>query len=597
MWGGERNPPFFISLKDMGITSSVTLNGKAVSVSKDFFDVGVKASFGEEIQANLTTEEFTFILDAYEEIRAWIQGGLTGDVGIFEGIPISITTGNTSVFDGILDLQDSAIIRENLKQIQTRLRQNDSLNQLDQLLEPLDYGYLKDLGVITASDYVDVDYVVAKIDNGIETITTFITIYLLSKQLADTIKEIGTVTATISGITASGITGGIGAAIYAVAVAILQVAYAATLLILIIDFGIDLFNILVQPQRTHKAIPLRTLLSKACQYIGYSFETSITDLNNLVYLPSNQNVDEFGEKGVFTKVATITEGIPNAADIGYTCPELFQICRNAFNGRFAIVGSTVQFHTESSPYWITESGWVKPTIQREVAQASYRRNTDELKASIFIKFATDLVDEYTIQNYTGTAFQVLTDAKAINNPTNKTIKNLDRVDIPFALGNRKDSLTAFENSLLPLANLFDDIAGIFGGKPNLAKKIKNKVGVLKVSNNNHSVPKLLWIEGGRIPTNNRDLLSARTFWDKYQSEKSFVQNNFSRQRRIIENEIVPFGLSDFVTLLGNSYFKDENGTQGKITDIEWIMAKDFATISYWLEEVYTNNLQETFIEP
>lgn len=583
------------------MSSSVILNGKTVAVPKDFFDVGVKASFGENIQANLTTEDFTFILDAYEEIIRWIRDGRNGGVGIFEGIPISITrsnaNNNVSVFDGILDLQAGATIQENLKQISTRLRQNDSLNQLDELLEPLDYGYLKSLGVITSSDYVDVDYVINKIDNGVETITTFITIYLLSKQLADSIKEIGTTAATISGITASGLTGGIGAAIFAVATAILQVAYAVTLLVLVVDFGIDLFNILVQPQRTHKGILLKTLLSKACQYIGYQFETTVEDLDNVVYLPSNQNVDQFGLKGVLTQVATITEGIPNPADIGYTCNELFEICRNTFNARFAIVGNTVQFHTESSPYWVSQSGWEKPAIQRDVASASYRYNTDEIRSSILIQFSTDIVDEYTIQNYRGTAFQVLTDAKATANASNKTIKNLDRVDIPMALGNRKDSLNPFEQGLVPLANLFDQVAGIFGGRPNLAKQIKTKVGVLEVSNNNHSVPKLLWLSGGRLPSNHRDLFSAKTLWEKYHVEKSFVQNNFTRQRRYVENEVIPFGLDDFVTLLNNAYFRDENGQLGKVTDLQWNFSKDSATISYWVQEIYTNNLQETFIEP
>lgn len=583
------------------MSSSVILNGKSVAVPKGFFDVGVKASFGENIQANLTTEEFTFILDAYQEIIEWINNGRSGGVGIFEGIPLVITdsnaNNNVSVFKGILDLQEGTIVQERLKQVQCRLRQDDSLNQLSQLLEPLDYGYLKSLGVISSSDYVDVDYVVNKLDKGLETITTLITIYLLSKQLADTIKEIGTTATTISGIAASGVTGGIGAAIYAVAVAVLQVAYAATLLILIIDFGTDLFNILVQPQRRHKGISLKTLIEKACEYIGYQLQTTIEDLDNLVYLPSNQNVDQFGLKNIFSKVGTITEGIPNASDIGYTCTELFQAARDLFNARFAIVGTTVQFHTESSPYWISQSGWEKPAAKKDVAESSFRYNTDEIKSSIFIQFQTDIVDEYTIKNYQGTSYQVLTDAKTVNNPANKTIKNLDRVDIPFALGNRKNSLNSFERALVPLANLFDDIAGVFGGRPNLAKKIKNKVGVLEVSNNNHSVPKLLWLQNGRLPSNHRDLFSAKSLWEKYHVEKSFVQNNFTRQRIYTENETIPFGLNDFVTLLNNSYFRDENGRVGKITSLEWNFSKDRATISYWLQQPYTSNLKETFIEP
>jgi len=583
------------------MSSNITLDGKTVAIPKDFFDVGVKASFGENIQGNLTTEEFTFILDGYQTIIDWINAGRTGGVGIFEGIPLTISNSNgannATVFRGIVDLQAGTHIQENLKQVQVRLRQDESLNQLSELLEPLDYGYLRELKVITSSDYINVDYVVNKTDSGLETITTLITIYLLSKQLIDTIKDIVSAIATVAGIAASGITGPVGAVIYAIAVAIVQIVYAAALLILIIDFGKDLLNTLVQPKRTHKGILLKTLLQKACEQIGFTLETTIEDLDKLVYLPSNRNVDDFGFKNVLKKAGVITEGIPNAGDIGYTCSEMFQIARDTFNARFALVGNTVQFHTESSDYWISQSGWEKPSVRKNVAEASSRYNTDEIKGSILISFTTDIVDEYTIKNFKGTSYQVLTDAKAVGNAANKTIKQLDRVGIPFALATRKNKLTPFENALVPLANLFDNVSGVFGKNPNLVGKIKSKVGVLQVSNNNHSIAKLIWLSGGRIPSNHRDLFSAKTLWDKYHSEKSFIQNNFGRQRKYIESETIPFGLSDFVTLLNNSYFRDENGTEGKVVDIEWNMNRDFATISYWLQEIYTNNLQETFIEP
>ena len=78
---------------------------------------------------------------------------------------------------------------------------------------------------------------------------------------------------------------------------------------------------------------------------------------------------------------------------------------------------------------------------------------------------------------------------------------------------------------------------------------------------------------------------------KYHNYNSFVSNNFGKQRRYYENEVIPFGLSDFVTLLNNSYFRDENGQVGKITDIEWNFSKDFATISYWVQDIYTTKFK------
>jgi dihydroxyacetone kinase DhaKLM complex PTS-EIIA-like component DhaM len=582
--------------------TSIIINGKNLNVPKQFFDVGVKASFEDNVQANLTTEDFTFVLQAYQEIKQWIEDGQGNGVGIFEGIPLTIVQSdrgsNATLFRGIIDLQNNTVIQENLKQITARLRQDQNLNQLDNLLEPLDYGYLKEIGVITALDLVNVDYVVNKVDNTLETITTLITVYLLSKQLADSIKELGTTIATISGIAASGITGGIGATIYSVATAILQVAYAATLLVLIIDFGSDLINNLVQPLRTHKGIKLKTLLSKACEHIGFNFNTTIDELENIIYLPSNQNFDQVGGSNILKKAGVITRGIPNPTDIGYTCNELFEICRTIFNARYVVNNGTVEFHSENSAFWLRNSTWTLPISRKNQAEKSFRYNTDELKSSILIQFQTDIVDQYTIKNYTGTSYQVLTDAKAVNQEGNKTITGLERVDIPYALGTRKDELNAFEKALLPLANLFDSIADVFGGRTNLAGKVKSRLGVLQVSDNNHAVPKLLYFNAnGRIPSNQRSLFSARVLWDKYHNEKSFVENNFGRQRKYYEGVEVPFGLADFVALIHNSYFRDENGVIGKVTSIEWNFSKDKATINYWVQEIYTTNLKQTKIEP
>ncbi len=585
------------------MSSSVIINGKTVQIPKDFFDVGVKASFGENVQANLTTEEFTFILDGYAEIIDWIQKGRQGGLGIFEGIPLTIVnndprqSGNVAVFNGILDLQAGTDIQPNLRQVKVRLRQNNSLNQLADLIEPLDFGYLESIGAITKSQYVKVDYVVNKNDTGLETVVTFVTIYLLSKQLADTVKELGSTVATIAGIAASGVSGPIGSTIYAAAVAILQVAYAATLLVLIIDFGKNLLETIVQPLRSHRGVLLKTLLETTCEHIGYTFETSISDLDNLVYLPSNNNVDEFKDRQVLKKAGVIEKGIPNVGDIGYTCTELFQLARDIFNGRFAIIGNTVQFHTEGADYWLKQSSWIKKDVKKNQAEASYVFNTDEIKASILVQFETDITDEYTIKNYAGTSYQVLTDAKTVGVPANKTIRGFDPVRIPLALGTRKNELTPFERALLPLANLFDTIADTFGKNPKLTKKIKNKIGVLQVGSNNHSIPKLIYMQGGRIPSNHRSLLSAKVLYEKYHSYKSFVQNNFSRQRKYTYSETIPFNLSDFVALLNNSYFRSENGEQSKVVDLEWNMSKDTAIISYWVQEPYTNNLKETFIEP
>ena len=575
----------------------IKLNGKTLHVPREFFDVTLKASFDQNPQANLTTDSFTFLLDAAKEIQSHIAGGLKSGVGIFEGMPITISANGSNnsiaVFNGILDLQDSANINNELGQIEAKIKQDNGLNNLEDQIEALDFGFLLDIGVIKTSDFIDVDYVVIKPNSTLEAITMLITIYLLSKQLIDTIKDISDQVAIIAGIAVSGVPGPIGAAIYAAAAAIAQVIFAAALLLLIIKLGLQLIELLVQPKRTHKAITVKTLLEKTCEKIGYGFNTTIEDLENLVYLPSNNNPDDYEESIFIQTPGTIDQGIPNVTDFGYTCTELFALARMLFNGRFLIENNTVEFHTESSDFWIKRATWIKPNVLKQ----AFRYNTDELLSSININFQTDVTDEYTITEFTGTAFQVLTDAKTVNVLRNKTIKNAEQVSIPCALGTRKEELNGFEILLAELAGTFDRISQAFGGNSNLKGKIIEKVGVLKVSLNNHAVPKLIWLEGNRMPSNHRELFSAKTLWNKYQVEKSFVQNNFQRQRVMFENVRIPFGFEDFTKVVNNSYFHDTQGKLGKIITLEWTMNKDFAIISYWQSQPYTKNLKEIFIEP
>jgi len=576
----------------------IKLNGKTLQVPREFFDVAIKASFDQNPQANLTTDSFTFILDAAKEIQSHIDAGLKSGVGIFEGMPITISAnGNNNsiaVFNGILDLQDSTNINNELGQIEAKLKQDNGLNNLEDQIEALDFGFLLELGVIKESDFVDVDYVVIKPNSTMEVITMLITIYLLTKQVEDSVKAIKNIAAAGGGMAVIGPFGVVGSILYTIVATALELFFIAALLLLIIKLGVELVRLLIQPKRTHKAISVKTLLEKTCEKIGYGFNTTIEDLDNLVYLPSNNNPDDYKESIFIQTPGTIEQGIPNVTDFGYTCTELFSLARMLFNGRFLIEKNTVEFHTESSEFWIKRSTWIKPDVLKE---QGFRFNTDELLSSININFRTDITDEYTIDEFKGTVFQVLTDAKTVNVLRNKTIKNAEQVSIPCALGTRKEKLNGFEKLLAEMAGAFDGISKIFGGNSNLKAKITEKVGVLKVSFNNHAVPKLLWLEGNRMPSNHRELFSAKTLWNKYHVEKSFVQNNFERQRVVFENEKIPFGFEDFTQVVNNSYFQDKDGKLGKLITLEWTMNKDFAIISYWQSQPYTKNLKEIFIEP
>ena len=576
----------------------VLLGGVEYHPPVDWFDVEVLATFDQgEAQANITTDNFRFILDAYKRLSEYIDAGNQNGVGIFEPFPIKIdaysTLGTTNVFDGSIVLKD-ATRNDTIREILAPIEQGAGVRTLAERLSGLSYLGLFEEGVITFADFVDVDYVVDNPNKGTEAIIVSITLFSLSKELANLVREIGTQIATAAGIAPAGAGGLVGASIYAAAALVLNIAYATALLAIIIDLAEDLVSAFAMPIRTHKGATLKTLLSKACEKLGYGFDSSIPELDTVVYLPSNLALDvEDGIKGFIAKAGTIERGIPQANDYGYLCDEMFQLCRNLFNARYQVVSGVVQFHSENSPYWVRNSTYSMP----DVLEGPYTYNTDELNSNVLIRFASDQSDLYTLDEYQGTSYQVITEPKTLG-PTGRTnITGLEEVVLPVALGSRKDELNGFERFLLTLANIVDNVAQAFNGGIDISSRISGKVGVLRVSQNNHAIPKLLKFEGNRLPVNHRELFSAKTLWNDYHSYKSFISSGFRRQRKVYTGVKIPFGYSDFEKVRDNSYFITAQGAIGKIEKLAWVIAQDVATVDYWIEYPYTKNLKETYIEP
>jgi hypothetical protein len=581
---------------------NTVLNGLSLFPPTNWQDIGVKASFIEgDVQPAITIEEFEFILDAYLELKNWISAG-----NIFQGVPFSIsvsstaplTLPNNTVFEGYIDLRDSNI-NDTEGRISANVRYKDDISSVSARLQALDYGYLFENGTFTNSDFTNCPYVVVKIDYTIEAFIQTITLYLMVKQLIELTRQIQEDIATIQGFLATSPPGA-GAAIYATATALINIAFAAALLVEILKLGTDLILAFVQPKRTHKCISFKKLIEKVCNYLGYSFNTSINELDTYYYLPSNTNVDTYDDiRGFLAIPKSIENGLPNVLDFGYRCTEMFELVKNMFNGRFAVQNNTIEFHSELSPYWSSLSSYIFP----DILEPAYSYNTGELNSNIFINFSTDIVDGYTIENFKGTNYQVITRQNTTTDQKGVIIENLEEINLPLALGNRKNKLNGFEKTLKFLAGVIDGVLNTLSAlfpvtqPSNLAGQIQNKIGVLKVETNNHTVPKVLFLDdSGKIPANHRDLLSARYLWNNYINELSFIANNYRRQRKVFEGVEIPFGWSDFQKLVNNSYFVTQSGEEGKIIDIEWIISQDKAVVSYWVQKKYTDNLIETYIE-
>jgi hypothetical protein len=314
----------------------------------------------------------------------------------------------------------------------------------------------------------------------------------------------------------------------------------------------------------------------------------------LVYLPSNLETDDVNLlTGLINFPKGTKTGLPNERDYGFTGLEFFELCEKMFNANIKVDGTILELRSKNDPYWKQSSTYQMPDYLLRVK----RFNTDELVFSRLIRFDTDeIADEWTLNNFKGTNYEIITNDTTINNSEAKYITKHETESIPVALGNRKDSLNGLENSLATLAGTVDEVINFFGGSSNLAGKITSRIGVLKVGTNNTTKPKLLFVKGGKLPLNHRQKFSAKVLYNLYINEKSFVLNNFGGQKALYTLEGLPFGFDNFLNTIVNSNFVDTNSNHAKFRSLNWLISGDTADGEYEQKEIYTTTLTETYIE-
>jgi hypothetical protein len=574
-------------------------NGQDTNPPEEWMDISVNAAFdNDNIQANINFDSFRFVnVDNQKSskiLRDWISNGFPG---IMEGVPFLINGYNNqnslSVFDGFVDLSDDVALLEDGSTI-AKIKKRDGLNSLDERLGALTWGYLEDIGAVSSGDYISVDYVVEKKFNFFEIVMSNIVLFLLIKELTESIKDLSKQVNDAFAHTTGGLSGPAAGAAWTVVAIIIQILYTTLIALAVFNLGKQLFELLLPKVRTHKAIQLRRALEIISNHLGYSFVGIATEFDNVYYLPSNTNQDEVSfVSGLITQLKGTSVGIPNVTDSGYSCSSFFNMCKDLIDGKPAIINGELHLRAENDPFWIKQASFQMPDVLIE----EQKFNTDELFSRFEFTFAIDQRDEWTIDNYKGTAYVSTIDSIQTNITQAKFIKGINEVKMPVSLGNRKDQLNGIERLLKNIAQFMDNTINALGGSSNFANGISNKVGMLKVTHNNHSIAKLLYLRGGKLPANHRQLFSAKVVYTKYYNHQSFVQNNFGRQRLVYDQVQIPFGLGEFLQLIDNSYFYDNQNRIGKIKNIDWSIMKDTAIVDYWIKEIYAPNLKETFLEP
>lgn len=572
------------------------LNGQLAPPPVEWPDLQIEAVYdNKQVQPTITTSEFTFVNENAQVLKQWIEDGRNGTgPGIFEGVPFDIrSVSPSSVFDtfkGYIDLADDMLINPDPIEVQAKIKKASGRNTIADQSKGLTYGALQDAGLITDADFVNIPYIVEPEKDFIETALLGVTIYLMVQQLAEAIRRIVDDIGTISGILAAGISGSLGALILAIVQIAINIIYSALIINFLKDMIEELLEQLISPVRYFKAMMLRTMLEKGADKLGLTFQSSIADLDKIAYVPS-QLTD-----GDLTTTAS-NPGIPQSQDFGYAYDELLTLCEeDLFNAQTVVkADGSMIMESLNAPFWQEQSTFVIPNTLLEKETVQY--NTDELKTNIKIAFAIDQADFWTVNQYKGTSFEILTGPLTVpNNTKHVSIKGFDDNSIPLSLGNRKDELSNVEKLVKLLAEIIDGYISFFGGSSNFAQRVENRVGMMKISGRTFRIAKLVNFNGTDLDVNHRDTWSAKYLWDTYKNEVSFVENNFGGQWRPYKDIVIPFSFDNLLEVLDNAFCITGDGRSAKFESFLYNQDEQSVVANFRVREIYTKNLGHNFIE-
>ena len=543
---------------------------------------------------NLT--ELTFAGRAAAYLNTRFKNGLTGGVGIFEGVKYQILVGLPGnpafIFDGYLDGADGLTVFGQ-EEITVTLKKRTGTDWLNDVADGFSFAYLYDEGIITNGDFVKVPYVINYVPDGMQLIVISISLYMMTKELIENVQKLAETIADVTDAATPvvGVSVGLGAGvvtawdlgnfILVVLKALARIIYIIAITIAIINLIEALFEQLLPKKRFHLGMTERRMFERGCQYLGLTFVSDIEDLDTVHIPRKDKKGGENGERGFPTNSGPI-----------YGFGDYIRVMIDKYNADYRINDGQFVFNRRDA-FEIPSSYQVPNffTDQERLLDVN-TFNTDEVVANYNIFYQYDVQDQNTLDDQTGRVFQAITTPVTIGDPELVNIRNLAQVSLPFSLGKTKTGLTAVEDLAKTLGGLVDSITGIFGGGTNFESQIESRVGSLLLSSDFLAFGKNVKMNGAKLANDQRALLSAQSLWDKYHFINSFAEvNGVHNQFYRFADQRVPMPVTDFAILLENNQSQDVNGLDVIIETVLYSPSKRTAIVNYRVRKKYTNNLK------
>ena len=525
-----------------------------------------------DVDADIVLDDITLVRDALKQLQA-IQNDTSKGVFYKPSIKIII---DDYVFNGFITNVTYQLDTD--KAVVSVVKQ-DGIFTLEDNLNGLTVAYIDDLQPYKQTD---IKYIVQPLDADAQILTLvlaeFMYGYILYQQIKDNAEQVANVVEASTPVGLPVPAPNFGAIISASLKAVASLTFTAVTVVSMIKTAKQIKELAVPKRRDDKVTSLHELLRNPLDFLGYELVTDLPLDKNYIWA---------------SKSITGGDEILNSSDFGYNILEIFQFVQSKFNAKFKVEGTKVYLYWENAKFWEQNINY---TLREDIVTSNFKYNTDEHIASYLINYQEDYQDEYTLERFKGTSLLITSDNRdSVSNPNESNVKGYFRTNYPYALTNRKNSLTGIENTVNTLIKAVNGAIKLFGGKS--IKTLSNtRIGLPIISHNNFSIAKIVYLEGGKIPANHRDVLSARADYDKYHYSKSFVTNANKTLKKKLEDVRITYTAKDFFLNVANPYFKTKDGSIGKFTDITWRFDRDYADANMEIRYKYTTNLKERFYE-
>lgn len=537
-------------------------------------------------------------------IRKHILDGLTGGVGIYEGIPFKVSveddTSRLNVLDGFIDMTGTEVDFECDRYAGANSKIRGGIDWLNDQADITLYNILFSNGTITTADYVSLPYVISSIPDTQSMAMLTLSIFVIINEIRRTIKDMIDLGIEV---------GGVFTTLPAIAKLVFFIVYLVILIISLVKLIKDLIDVIIQPVKYHTGMKLITLLEKGAEHLGMTFESSIFEEDefwkSVVILPAKfQSFPLDSEKGKFGMTRPKPE-----IQTGYyegSFGDILRICKTIFNAK--ILASDGVIKLERVDKNTSVENYKLPNVEQEV----YGTNASEINSTYNIRFAVDQTETNTIDNYEGTVTNVVTQPKAINNKDMVLLKGLRREEIPFSRGNRKTKYTAPEEFFLIITKAFGSIIDkLIKNAPSIVKRrippggvsnlISNRLGMLSLSQDYFTSSKIIGCSltgnpvSNKVSTENANKINSEYLYDNFHYVNSFVPTTErpNAKQEVIYTARIPFCKEDFEKVTNNNIIFTFTGEVSTLQSLKWNTYHNFADVRYRVPQLLTSNLKET----